>query len=32
MKCDICQEECEYFSDENVEQYYCKKCGWYMNI
>ena len=32
MKCDVCGEEAEYYSDEDIEQYYCKKCGWWINV
>ena len=32
MKCDICAKEAEYYSDENVEQYYCRECGWWINV
>ncbi len=32
MKCDVCGEEAEHYEDDNVEQYYCEKCGWWINV
>ena len=32
MKCDVCGEEAEHYENKYIEQYFCNKCGWYVNV
>lgn len=32
MKCSVCGKGAEVYEDEYVKQWYCDKCGWWMNV